>query len=142
MHRELALKEKELEEKHERLLKELEMRHASLPPRSDFDVVSHIKQIPPFHEKYVERYFPQFERVAVKMACTARKILRRLWQLSSIPGPVRSPLQASACSVPKQSCQGSIHCDSFNRQGLEPGLPQNGQETPQCANHCHCLLIH
>lgn len=67
VHRELALKEKEPEEKqlelwlkerklllkHKRLLKELEMRHASLPPRSDFDVVSHINLVSPFHEKYV-----------------------------------------------------------------------------------------
>ncbi len=65
--RELAWKEKEFEEKqnefrlkekkmlseHERLFKKLEMRHASPPPRPDFDLANRIKLVPPFNEKDV-----------------------------------------------------------------------------------------
>lgn len=81
--RELALRELELEEKqkermlrekemhleHERFLKELEFKHASLSSSTDsettgFDIHKNMRLVPPFVEKDVEKYFPHFERVA------------------------------------------------------------------------------
>lgn len=59
------LKLKEMLREHERLLKKLELRSASLPTRSDFDLSNHINLVPPFHEKDAERYFPHFEHLAV-----------------------------------------------------------------------------
>ena len=58
------MKERKLLLKHERLLKELEKRHVSPSPRGEFDVTSHIRLVPPFQEKDIERYFPHFECVA------------------------------------------------------------------------------
>lgn len=59
---ELRLKEKKMLLEHERLLKELELRHASAPFRSDFDVARQIKLVPPFRERDVEWCFPHFEQ--------------------------------------------------------------------------------
>lgn len=71
--KEWAFKERKLKErkllklllKHERVLKELEMKQMSLPVRASFDVASQRRLVPPFQEKDVERYFSNFERVGV-----------------------------------------------------------------------------
>lgn len=75
---ELAIREKELECERERLLAqsreeearlavhklELEAQMAAPPAPRPFDITRHIKLVPPFVEKDVEKYFPHFEHVA------------------------------------------------------------------------------
>ncbi|XP_073721213.1 uncharacterized protein [Misgurnus anguillicaudatus] len=67
--RERQIKEKQMNYEHERFLREMDWKMASgTTPRSDvssFDVGYHIRLVPPFSEKDVERYFSHFERVAI-----------------------------------------------------------------------------
>lgn len=75
----IKIREKEMLLAHELSLKELEIKTTALTPRSDtapFDVGRHIKLVPPFSEKDVERYFSHFERVA-----TTSKWPRTMWTL-------------------------------------------------------------
>lgn len=77
--RERQFKEKQMYLEHDRFLKELELKAACVTPRGDvspFDVGSHIRLLPPFSEKYVERYFSHFERVA-----TTSKWPKTVWTL-------------------------------------------------------------
>lgn len=57
---EFSLKEEKLLLKHERVLKELEMKQMSLPVRPAFNGASQLRLVPPFQEKDVERYFCSF----------------------------------------------------------------------------------
>lgn len=66
---ERLLREKQMHLEHERFLKELELKHVALlrpstAESSEFDPAKHIRLVPPFVEKDVEKYFPHFERVA------------------------------------------------------------------------------
>jgi len=74
----MKLREKQMDLEHERSLKELELNAAALTSRGDasFDVGRHIKLVPPFSEKDVDRYFSHFERVA-----TTSKWPRTVWTL-------------------------------------------------------------
>ena len=70
-HREM-LKEIELEKErmhYDIKMKELELSSKSMPPVSFdpskvFDVTKHIRLVPPFQEKEVDKYFLHFEKVA------------------------------------------------------------------------------
>lgn len=64
--RERQIKEKQMNYEHERFLREMDWKMASgtSTPRSDvssFDVGCHIRLVPPFSEKDVDRYFSHFE---------------------------------------------------------------------------------
>ncbi|XDV19608.1 hypothetical protein PO909_025053 [Leuciscus waleckii] len=88
----LALKEKELqgeieirklegqerEREHAFVLKKMELELAEIPQRVEqvFDIGKHIRMVPPFSEKEVEKYFSHFERVA-----TTLKWPKEVWTL-------------------------------------------------------------
>ena len=66
---ERLLKEKQMYLEHERFLKELELKHVALlrpshVESSAFDAARNIRLVSPFVEKDVDKYFPNFERVA------------------------------------------------------------------------------
>ena len=79
--KELAIKEKELDNQREELrlkmalneleLKRLEIRakeeNLDMAPTGSFDASRHIRLVPPFVEKDVEKYFPHFEKVALTL---------------------------------------------------------------------------
>ena len=65
---ERLLQEKEQERQNNLRMKELEMQDKVKPKPSDlgthFDVTKHIRLVPPFQEKEVDKYFLHFEKVA------------------------------------------------------------------------------
>ena len=65
---ERLLQEKEQERQYNLRMKELEMQDKVKPKPSDlgthFDVTKHIRHVPPFQEKEVDKYFLHFEKVA------------------------------------------------------------------------------
>ena len=79
--KELSIKEKELDNQREELrlkmalneleLKRLEIRakeeNLDMAPTGSFDASRHIRLVPPFVEKDVEKYFPHFEKVALTL---------------------------------------------------------------------------
>ena len=61
--------EKERERQYNLRMKELEMQNKTVKPQPldfgvHFDVTKHIRLVPPFQEKEVDKYFPHFEKVA------------------------------------------------------------------------------
>lgn len=85
--RELSIKEKEMEYDRERMQAqvhehelehrlalrklEIEAQREGVTPSDphSFDVTRHIRLVPPFVERDVEKYFPHFERVATNLNC-------------------------------------------------------------------------
>ena len=66
--REWEREEREKEREFQLRMREIEMQERANQPKQmieyNFDVTKHIKLIPPFQEKEVDKYFPHFEKVA------------------------------------------------------------------------------
>ena len=131
-HREM-LKEIELEKErmhYDIKMKELELSSKSMPPVSFdpskvFDVTKHIRLVPPFQEKEVDKYFLHFEKVAENL-----KWPKEHWTLllqSVVIGKAREiytqlPLDQKKVQVGKdqEKAQSEKDSHSKNRGGKKP----------------------